>query len=300
MRKKVMISGVATVGIGMTLLAPAAADARPVRCGSVLVAKADWLGGQGIPVRSNGSGGSSCDGFSVRNRAVQYGGGWQCVEVAARLYFVRKWGTVFAGGNGGARYIPEGSPGLEFHANGSGYLPVPGDLVIEAHGYYGHVTVVDRVEAGTIHAVEQNASRSGRKTYELEGSAAHGAYRDGFVRGFMHSPRNTISGSPGTGPVVFAPGRPAVVLEPESRADGATGLRWETPENHGARVRAYEIGKRRWIPGKGRWSRWTSTRVSAETSSQVLPAGHRPTQFRIRAANSVGWGTWASVDVPHS
>lgn len=37
----------------------------------------------------------------------------------------RGWGTVRAGGNGGAKYIPEGSPNLEFHPNGSGYIAVP-------------------------------------------------------------------------------------------------------------------------------------------------------------------------------
>ena len=64
------------------------------------------------------------------------------------------------------------SYGLDFHANGSGYVPVPGDLIV-LHSYgsspsssdAGHVSVVsDPVDAGSgvIHAVEENYSSSGR------------------------------------------------------------------------------------------------------------------------------------------
>jgi hypothetical protein len=168
---------------------PAGAAAPP--CGSVIVAGGSWLGGAGVPVKSNGAQqntGYNCGSYSTANPAVQYGNAWQCVELAARLYYVKGWGTVRAGGNGGAKYIPEGSPGLTFHANGSGYKPVPGDLVIHSNGTYGHVTVVDRVVGSTVYAVEQNASVTGRRSYTLSGSTLSAT--NVLVRGVMHSPKN--------------------------------------------------------------------------------------------------------------
>ncbi len=98
----------------------------------------------------------------MKNRAVQAGGAWQCVELPTRLYHVKGWGPVWTGGNGGAQYIPEGSPNLQFVRNGGGLLPVPGDLIIEAFGTYGHVSVVDKVVGNQIQAVEQNASKTAR------------------------------------------------------------------------------------------------------------------------------------------
>ena len=47
-----------------------------------------------------------------------------------------------------------------------------------------------------MYAVEQNATLSGRHTYTLTGSMLTGAYGSG-VRGFMHAPANTATGSLG-------------------------------------------------------------------------------------------------------
>ena len=120
--------------------APPAAAAQT--CSTAQVAARSWLGGTGVDVRSNGSDlgtGYSCASFSTSNPSVQDGYGWQCVELAARLYAVKGWGRVYADGGAaagvyryGAQYIPEGSPNLQFHPNNSGYLPVPGDLIIES------------------------------------------------------------------------------------------------------------------------------------------------------------------------
>ena len=134
--------------LGMFVITPAPAEA--ATCSAVEVAAGSWLGGAGVLVHSNGADqgtGSSCAGLSTANPSVQEGYGWQCVELAARLYAVKGWGRVFADGGAaagsfryGAEYIPEGSPGLSFHRNGSGYLPVPGDLIIESYpGGWGHV-----------------------------------------------------------------------------------------------------------------------------------------------------------------
>jgi len=77
----------------------------------------------------------------------------------------------------GAQYIPEGSPNLQFHPNNSGYLPVPGDLIIESWSSgWGHVSVVDRTVGNFVYAVEQNATLSGRHTYTLTGSMLTGPF----------------------------------------------------------------------------------------------------------------------------
>ena len=176
-------------------------------CSLVQVAGRSWLGGAGVDVRSNGidlGTGYSCAGLSTSNPTVQNGYGWQCVELAARLYAVKGWGRVYADGGTtagafryGAQFIPEGSPNLQFHPNGSGYRPVPGDLIIESYSSgWGHVSVVDQTVGNFVYAVEQNATLSGRHTYTLTGSMLTGAYGSG-VRGFMHAPANTATGSLG-------------------------------------------------------------------------------------------------------
>ena len=138
---------------------------------TVLIKGTDWLGGQGVDVKK---------GCNI-----------QCVELAERLYSTKGWGTVHTGSNGGASTIPEGSSGLDFYENGTGYVPIPGDLIIEngtSSNQYGHVSVVDTVSSTSINAVEQNASSSGWHTYTRSGSTVSGGY--GSVRGFEHSPKN--------------------------------------------------------------------------------------------------------------
>jgi hypothetical protein len=172
-------------------------------CGTVLIASSAWLGGQGVDVKSNGTGWiGSCKGGSAN-------WGWQCVDLAYRLYAKFGWGRIYAaenGGaaNGGAAYIPEGSTtaSLQFHANGT-FAPMPGDLIIEsparANAYYGHVAVVDTVVGATINAVEQNTQHpvgnkwidNPRHTYTLHGLSISGGYAP--VRGVMHSLKNHLS-----------------------------------------------------------------------------------------------------------
>ena len=184
-------------------LAGSAPSNAAISCGAVLVGAGDWLGGSGVDVRSNGVN---------QGTAVSCGGGtsWQCVELAARLYAARGWGTVRAGGNQGAKYIPEGSPGLTFHANGDGYVPVPGDLVIEDGTQYGHVAVVDFVSGSFVGVVEQNANANGRSGYQLSGSTLTGGH--GHVRGTVHSPANSAGPPPGDGKRFVRPGSPAQYL----------------------------------------------------------------------------------------
>ncbi|MBO0439029.1 CHAP domain-containing protein [Candidatus Enterococcus ikei] len=151
--------------------------------GTVLISGSQWLQGKGVAVYSNGG------NFNTR---------YQCVELPqARLYPTMGWPRVYAAGNGGAQYIPEGSPGLTRYNPGSKYIPVPGDLVIEygnSWNAYGHVSVVDYTdtEKGVIYAVEQNASANGRVTYAYNGSNYTGLSATRSVKCILHAPGNSF------------------------------------------------------------------------------------------------------------
>ncbi|WP_086350591.1 CHAP domain-containing protein [Candidatus Enterococcus clewellii] len=148
--------------------------------GSVLISGSQWLQGKGEAVYSNGG---------------NYGTYYQCVELPQqRLYPNKGWPRVYAAGNGGAQYIPEGSPGLTRYNPGSKYIPVPGDLVIETGGQYGHVSVVDYTdtEKGIIYAVEQNGSNNGRVTYSYNGSNYVGLSASRTVKCILHAPGNSF------------------------------------------------------------------------------------------------------------
>lgn len=272
-----------TVGLVSLPTLTAASGAAPP-CGSVLLSGRNWLGGGGVDVHSNGAtqGGRSCAGSSYANYAVQAGGGWQCVELATRLYHVKGWGPVGTGGNGGARYIPEGSPALQFHPNGSGYTPVPGDLVIEAFGTYGHVTIIDRVAGDVIYAVEQNANVTGWHKYSWSGGVAGGAYNGGVLRGFMHSPRN--------GPA------PAMTMSlPRIKSAGvrvtrkALTLRWKpSPTTPAGRFKVQL--KRRDVRG-GAWS--NGVFLSGRSRSfQIGITRGKVYRLRLAALNRSGRGAW--------
>lgn len=288
-RRTITVTGLA-LSVGFTCVAPANAVADELllarvaapACGTVLLAGSNWLGGSGVDVHSNGAtqGGRSCAGSSYANYAVQAGGGWQCVELATRLYYVKKWGPVGTGGNGGARYIPEGSPGLEFHPNGSGYTPVGGDLVVEAFGTYGHVTVVDHISGGVIYAVEQNANVTGWHTYGWSANIATGAYNGGVLRGFMHSPFNNAR------PV-------APVAPPQIKSAGVAvtsrdlTLRWKA----GSSVDRFLVQlKRRDVRG-GHWSNGVSLSAQARRFRVEITHG-KVYRLRLAAFNQSGRGPW--------
>jgi|GEM_PF-2444224 len=196
-----LLSGIVVGASNAVHVSPATAQ---TDCGTVILRGSYWLQGGGVDVRSNGANqytGVSCGGVSITTPQLQYGYGWQCVELAARLYRVMNWGRVFADGGVkagnyryGAQYIPEGSPGLRFYPVTSTYAPVPGDLVIEAGKTYGHVSVVDHTEKSPdgstqIIAVEQNASMTGFHIYQRGTGTMTGGYHP--IKGFLHSPFNT-------------------------------------------------------------------------------------------------------------
>lgn len=136
------------------------------RAGGAMISGRRWLGGKGVDV--------------LRGR--------QCTELATRLYGARRWGSLnnIYGMRPGRVYDRK----LVFHRNGSGYLPVPGDVLVELGGSYQHVAVVNQVTRKAIHTVEQNAVPSGRHLYGWNGKRAVGAYGPRHVGGFIHSLRN--------------------------------------------------------------------------------------------------------------
>jgi hypothetical protein len=135
--------------------------------GRVTVGGTKWLGGKGVNV--------------YRGRG--------CGELPARLYAVKGWGRIQIG-YAGAKTIGRYSLGVKFYRNGSGYVPVPGDVVVEGNSSFGHVAVVDRVTKGKIITVEENANATGWHTYSWRGRHASGAYGGNQVTGFVHSPKN--------------------------------------------------------------------------------------------------------------
>jgi hypothetical protein len=132
-------------------------------------------------------------GVTVRGRKWMRGKGVnvyrsrQCTELASRLYARKKWGQLrnIYGMRSNRSYGK-----LRFHRNGSGYKPVPGDVVVELGGSYQHVAVVHKVTKKKIKTMEQNATSSGRHTYKWRGKKAYGAYGSRHVGGFIHSKKN--------------------------------------------------------------------------------------------------------------
>lgn len=152
-----------------TSAAAVAAYPQHYRSSGVTISGKKWLDGKGVNV--------------YRSR--------MCGELAVRLYAAKGWGSIRAG-YAGVQTLPRYSSGVKFHRNGSGYVPVPGDIVVESGGAYGHVAIVDRVTKNKVITVEQNASPSGWHTYSWNAkrTSASGAYGARHVSGFVHSPKN--------------------------------------------------------------------------------------------------------------
>jgi CHAP domain len=173
-----MVVTVTVAAFQILLAAPAEAQ--------VVIPGSAWLGGQGVDV---------CypyEGECAGNVPTTGGLGFQCVDLPQRLYKKLGWysGTSFAD----IRYAYQiydraAALGFEAHPNGTGYIPVPGDMIVEdqtALNPAGHVAVVDRVNGGTIYAVEQNANPSGWHEYTLSGSTIGSGH--GAIRGIVHAP----------------------------------------------------------------------------------------------------------------
>lgn len=155
--------------------------------GTTLVKGSQWFGGRGVDVRSNGGNGCA-SGCSLRGT---YGTKYQCVELVNR--FARTQGWVTSNILGNASQIYTNAPSSVFAKYRRDYVPVPGDIIVWKGGStgYGHVAVVSEVEGSVVTFVEQNASRSGMHSLELNDRgrlANYGALRH---MGFLHAHANT-------------------------------------------------------------------------------------------------------------
>lgn len=242
--KKVVVrvglaTSILTAGVVLPdVLSPEPAEAATVPCGTVLVAGKDWLGGQGVDTHSNGtsqSTGNSCAGnkevYNLSANPSQYGFGWQCVELVNRLYAARGWYPRLWLGpetNYGAKnlytYAAQGKyQGLVAKANGSGYIPSPGDMIVHSNGDYGHVAVVDRIEGTSLIAVEQNSNDmagnpTGWAKYGFDSTTGTISKPNTTISGFIHAEKNTL-GTNTPAPVDLPTFVPDIVQRPDGETD---------------------------------------------------------------------------------
>ena len=187
-------------------LVAAQAPAEATSFGVKLLRGDAWLGGNGVDVFSNGNLG--CRLSSTRDcgpdsmvDGVYVGEKWQCVELAQRLYTVRGWHTGTFGVDYAREIFAQASRiGMQAYPNGSGYIPVPGDLIVvgaPTGAGAGHVSVVDRVHDSQVNIVEQNwDNTTGRGRYTLIGSSLSRAGAPNIL-GVVHDPDNASTMSRG-------------------------------------------------------------------------------------------------------
>ncbi len=210
--KSIAYSGIRAVLLGAIALtlsvAPPAALAQSYAWGTTLVGGANWMGGQGVNVYWNGTpncnpnyvGGNS---YTTYNGTSYYTGEqFQCGELPFRLYTTKGW-YLGAWPDTYAYQMYTAPPaGMQTHANGSGYIPVPGDCVVwnaaANTDTAGHVAVVNYVDAGHVYLCEQNMCNYGSSTLNRSGTGgSHFERADGWgvgsLLGCVHSPNNTAS-----------------------------------------------------------------------------------------------------------
>ena len=190
---------------------PADAQTPPAGWGNLEIAGSNWMGGQGVNAYWNGAVSFFNQNLTYSDpnntpygQSINTGVKWQCVELPQRLYTERGWHKgVFPGVAVAADIWNVAlSMGMEQHPNGSGYVPVPGDMIIHGtavNGGTGHVSVVDYVDSNNVHIVEQNVSTSGQATYSRSGPNGSTLSRSlGNILGVVHSLNNSnTNGGPG-------------------------------------------------------------------------------------------------------
>jgi hypothetical protein len=147
--------------------------------GAILIPGGAWLDGHGVNVYSDGADGGS--------------GYYQCVELINRLITTLHWSPVIWG-NANQIYGDASTTYFNKYPNGSGYKPVPGDIVVWGGGYggYGHVQFVNANNGSSLTVVEQNAAPSGYNVDPIS-SSGNIAPRNGYyVEGFLHAKADTI------------------------------------------------------------------------------------------------------------
>jgi surface antigen len=152
-----------------------------------MVHGSDWFGGHGVDVISNGFARNECDkGLRVCT--------YQCVELVERFLQDEHFGPAIPG-NANQLYANASSAAYDHHPNGSGYVPVPGDIIVLSGGPWGHVVIVDQVVGSSVYVVEQNASASGRNAISINGSTLGQEYGMSVI-GVLHAKANTAGNPP--------------------------------------------------------------------------------------------------------
>ncbi|WP_160164529.1 CHAP domain-containing protein [Pedosphaera parvula] len=209
MKLKILIStGTGMLGVAVAVLLAASAasvSAQSYTWGTTLVSGGTWMTGHGVNVFWNGTpncnpnyvGGNS---YTTYNGTQYYTGEqYQCGELPFRLYttlgwYLGAWPDTYA-------YQMYTSPpaGMQTHANGSGYVPVPGDCVVwntaATTDTAGHVAVVNYVDGGHVYICEQNMCNYGTAILNRSGSngstlARADGWGAGALLGCVHSPNN--------------------------------------------------------------------------------------------------------------
>ena len=155
--------------------------------GTVIVAGAEWLGGAGVDVKSNG--GVGCYNSCLTSSG--FGIAYQCVELVQRLIATKNWSPKIWG-DAYQLYDNASLQHFDKHANGSGYVPVPGDIIVWHGGYggYGHVAVVEWIADGRVGWVEQNSSASGRSSGVIAANGTLGSNGALVPTGILHAKAN--------------------------------------------------------------------------------------------------------------
>jgi hypothetical protein len=149
----------------------------------VLIPGSQWLGGQGVDVMSNGGTGADCYNTGSGHR-------WQCGELINRFLAARRWGPGI-GGNAGQFYANAGGA-FDKHPIGSGYLPVPGDIVVWSGGAggFGHTAIVVGDGGGRLIVVEQNSTITGYGAFPIDASGSIGPTGGLTPVGYLHAKAN--------------------------------------------------------------------------------------------------------------
>lgn len=229
---------------------------------------ANWLQGIGADVHWNGHprwDGNFVGGKSyTTNNGVGYYTGleFQCVELPQRLYTTLGWYLGTWNDNANMFYTSP-APGMQTFTNGSGYIPVPGDLVVWGsmpNQPNGHVAVVNFLDSRYVYLCEENSCSYG--TAALTRSGNNGSYFNrtdgfgiGYLSGCVHYPNNPL--------VTYANAHinPCVARTSDGRLElfaiGQTGYLYHNYQT---------------APG-GAWSGWIALGTSANTWTQnSLPA----------------------------
>jgi surface antigen len=153
--------------------------------GHILIPGSGWFGGHGVNVISNGYAGNVTPPNDV----------YQCVELVERFLTTEHFGPAIPCWGAQQMYGNASTAYYDRHPNGSGYIPVPGDVVVLQGGTYGHVAIVNQVVGGTVYIVEQNGSASGVAALSLNGSTLGKEYSLSVI-GVLHAKANSTVPTP--------------------------------------------------------------------------------------------------------